>query len=96
MQDEIAAAIDRAITLNPSFVDAHFWAEFYYTYVRRDMERAVAANRRAAELDPQDLNILSRLAQVYIIFDRLDEAIERLGPPAPGSPPHGVLPGASG
>jgi serine/threonine protein kinase len=73
------AGIDRAIAINPSFVDAHFWAEFYYTYVERDFEKAVAANRRAAELDPLDLlNVSSRLAQVLIIFDRLDEAIERL------------------
>jgi len=72
------AGIDRAIAINPSFVDGYFWAEFYYTYVERDVEEAVAANRRAAELDPLDLNILSRLAQVHIIFGRLDEAIERL------------------
>jgi tetratricopeptide (TPR) repeat protein len=72
------AGIDRAIAINPSFVDAHFWAEFYYTYVERDVEKAVASNRRAAELDPLDLNILSRLTQVYIIFGRLDEAVERL------------------
>ncbi len=72
------ARIDRAIAINPSFVDAHFWAEFYYTYVERDFRQAVAVNRRAAELDPLDLNISSRLTQVWIIFDRLDEAIERL------------------
>jgi len=72
------AGIDRAIAINPSFVDAHFWAEFYYTYVERDFEKAVAANQRAAELDPLDLNVSSRLAQVLIIFDRIDEAIERL------------------
>jgi serine/threonine-protein kinase len=70
--------IDRAIAINPSFVDAHFWAEFYYTYVERDFERAVAANQRAGELDPLDLNVSSRLAQVMIIFGRVDEAIERL------------------
>jgi len=73
------ARIDRAIAISPSFVDAHFWAEFYYTYVERDFEKAVAANRRAAELDPLDLlNVSSRLAQVLLIFDRVDEAIERL------------------
>jgi serine/threonine-protein kinase len=71
-------SIDRAVAINPSFVDAHFWAEFYYTYVERDVEQAVAANRRAAELDPLDLNILSRLAQVHLIFGRIDEAVERL------------------
>jgi TolB-like protein/tRNA A-37 threonylcarbamoyl transferase component Bud32 len=72
------AGIDRAIAINPSFVDAHFWAEFYYTYIERDFEQAVAANLRAAELDPLDLNIASRLCQVLIIFERLDEAIERV------------------
>ena len=72
------AGIDRAIALSPSSVDAHFWAEFYYTYVERDFDKAVAANRRAAELDPLDLNVSSRLAQVLLLFDHLDEAIERL------------------
>jgi tetratricopeptide (TPR) repeat protein len=60
------------------FVDAHFWAEFYYTYVERDYAKAVAANRRASELDPLDLNVATRLAQVQIIFDRVDEAIALL------------------
>jgi serine/threonine-protein kinase len=72
------AGIDRAIAINPSFVDAHFWAEFYYTYVERSFEQAVAANRRAAECDPLDLNVSSRLSQVLIIFDHIDEAIEQL------------------
>jgi TolB-like protein len=72
------AGIDRAIALNPSFVDAHFWAEFYYTYVEHNLDEAVAANRRAADLDPLDLNLSSRLAQVLLIFGRVDEAIERL------------------
>lgn len=70
--------IDRATALNPSFVDAHFWAEFYYTYVERNLEGALAANRRAAELDPLNLDISARLAQVLIIFDRIDEAVDRL------------------
>jgi len=70
--------IDRAIALNPSHVDGHFWAEFYHTYVERDEEKALAANRRAAELDPLDLNIHSRLTQVRIIFGRIDEAIAHL------------------
>ena len=70
--------IDRAIATNPSFIDGHFWNEFYYTYVERDFEKAVEANRRAQELDPLDLNVASRLAQVLILFDQLDEAIERL------------------
>jgi len=72
------AGIDRAIALSPSSVDAHFWAEFYYTYVERDFDKAVAVNRQAAELDPLDLNVSSRLAQVFLLFDRFDEAIERL------------------
>ncbi len=72
------AGIDRAIAISPSSVDAHFWAEFYYTYVERNFEKAVAANRRAAELDPLDLSVSSRLAQVLLLFDHLDEAIERL------------------
>ena len=72
------AGIDRALAINPNFVDGHFWAEFYYTYVERDLEKAVAANGRAAELDPLDLNIASRLGQVLLLFDRVDEAIEQL------------------
>jgi eukaryotic-like serine/threonine-protein kinase len=70
--------IDRAIAINPNAVDAYFWAEFYHTYVERDFVRAVAANQRAAELDPLNLNVSARLAQVLIIFGRVDEAIARL------------------
>ncbi len=72
------AGIERAIALNPSSVDAHFWAEFYYTYVEHSLEKAVTANRQAAELDPLDLSIASRLGQVLIIFGRVDEAIDHL------------------
>jgi serine/threonine protein kinase/Tfp pilus assembly protein PilF len=72
------AGIERAIALNANSVDAYFWSEWYYTYVERAYDRAVAANRRAAELDPLDLNVASRLSQVMLIFDRVDEAIERL------------------
>ncbi len=72
------AGINRAVAINPSFVDAHFWEEFYYTYVERDFERAVAANQRAQALDPLDLNVSSRLAQVLLLFDRFEEAIDRL------------------
>ncbi len=72
------AGINRAVAINPSFVDAHFWEEFYYTYVERDIERAVAANQRAQALDPLDLNVSSRLAQVLLLFDRFEEAIDRL------------------
>jgi len=71
------AGLDRALAINPSFVDAHFWSEFYATYVERDVDKAVAANRRASELDPLDLNVSSRLVQVLLLFDRLDEAIAR-------------------
>jgi tetratricopeptide (TPR) repeat protein len=71
-------------------VDAHFWAEFYYTYVERDFEQAVAANRRAAELDPLDLNVTSRLGQVMLLFDRVDEAIEMLERILAADPDHMV------
>ncbi len=72
------AGIDRALAINPNFVDGHFWSEFYYTYVERDFDQAVAANRRAHELDPLDLNVSSRLAEVLLLFDHLEEAVERL------------------
>lgn len=49
-----------------------------YTYIERDFDKAVAANRRAAELDPLDPGISARLGQVLSIFGRADEAIEQL------------------
>jgi tetratricopeptide (TPR) repeat protein len=84
------AGIDRALAISPNFVDAHFWAEFYYSYVERDFEQAVAANRRATELDPLDLNVTSRLGQVFLLFDRFDEAIEVLEKILEAEPDHMV------
>jgi tetratricopeptide (TPR) repeat protein len=46
--------------------------------VERNFELAVAANRRAAELDPLDLNIRTRLTQVLLLFGHIDEAIDQL------------------
>jgi adenylate cyclase len=68
---------DRAIELNPNFLEAHLWTEFYWTYVEHDFEEAVAANRRAQRLSPLDTRVRGRLATVHYLFGKLEEA-ERL------------------
>ncbi len=68
---------DRAIELNPNFVEAHLWMEFYWTYVEHDFEEAVAANGRAQRLSPLDTRVRGRLATVHYLFGNLEEA-ERL------------------
>ena len=72
------AGIERALAIRPSFVDALVWLKFYYTYTERDFEKALDTNRRAAELDPLDLMVKTRIGMVLIIAGRVREAIDQL------------------
>jgi serine/threonine-protein kinase len=65
---------DRALQLNPNLADAYLWTEFYWTYVRRDLDRAVAANREAHRLSPLDPRADLRLGTVQMVFGNLEEA----------------------
>ncbi|MDX1395459.1 MAG: tetratricopeptide repeat protein [Gemmatimonadota bacterium] len=69
---------DRALALNPNYADAYLWSEFYWTYVARVFESALAATLRAQELSPLDPSIRGRRGNVYFLFGRVDEAIEYL------------------
>jgi serine/threonine-protein kinase len=69
--------IEHAIAANPNSADAHFWYEFYWTYVEHRFDEATAATRRAIELDPLTFSTKSRLAFVYYLFGHLDEGLEQ-------------------
>lgn len=65
---------DRALELNPNLADAYLWTEFYWTYVRRDLDSAIAANRQAQRLSPLDPRSDLRLGTVHMVFGNLEEA----------------------
>lgn len=66
--------IEMALELNPSMADAHRWAEFYWTYVARDHDRAMASLEAARALDPMDPRLPYREGTVAYIFGRYDRA----------------------
>jgi serine/threonine-protein kinase len=65
---------DRALELNPNLADAYLWTEFYWTYVRRDLDEAIAANREAHRLSPLDPRADLRLGTVQMVFGNLEDA----------------------
>jgi len=89
---EARRELERAIELGPSLADPHSWMEFYWTYVQRDEQRALAANARALELSPLDPAHRDRRATVLYIFGRYGEAEaafrEMLADGVPGPLPH--------
>ncbi len=66
----------RAIELNPSDSDAHFWHANYLTCIGK-FDEAIAEMRRAQELDPVSLVKITGLGQVLLIARRYDESIEQ-------------------
>ncbi len=89
---EARRELERAIALGPSLADPHSWMEFYWTYVQRDEDRALAANGRALELSPLDPAHRDRRATVLYIFERYAQAEvafrEMLADGVPGPLPH--------
>ena len=89
---EARRELERAIELGPSLADPHSWMEFYWTYVQRDGERALAANARALALSPLDPAHRDRRATVLYLFGRYAEAEaafrEMLAEGVPGPLPH--------
>ena len=75
---EARRELDRALELNPSYVDAHRWSEFYWTYVERDYDRAKQALADARALDPMDRRIDMREGTVEYLFGHYDVAESRL------------------
>jgi serine/threonine-protein kinase len=66
----------RALELNPSDSDAHYWYGYYLSFVGR-FDEAVAEIRRAQELDPVSLVRITGVAQVLLMARRYDDAIEQ-------------------
>jgi tetratricopeptide (TPR) repeat protein len=68
---------DEALRLNPNFVAAHMWDEFYWTYTQRDYDKGLAACERALQLDPLRLDLLDRRGTIHLLFGYFDLAIEQ-------------------
>lgn len=69
-------AFRRAIELNPSYPTAYHWYAYCLTATRRH-EEAIAAIRRAHELDPLSLIISTDVAEVHYYARQYDRAIEQ-------------------
>ncbi len=72
--DEMIAAIERALTLNPD--DHYAWHArgIYYGYVAPDAEQAVTSYQRASEIHPQAVESWNNLAMIYADLGHIDEA----------------------
>lgn len=66
----------RAIELNPSDSDAHYYYSYYFAFIGQ-FDNAIAEIRKAQELDPVSLAKLTGLAQVLVIARRYDEGLEQ-------------------
>ncbi|HEV8484041.1 MAG TPA: winged helix-turn-helix domain-containing protein [Blastocatellia bacterium] len=66
----------RAIEINPSDSDAHYFYSFYLAFMGQ-FDNAIAESRKAQELDPVSLVKLTGLAQVLLIARRYDESLEK-------------------
>ena len=72
--EEAKAGFDQALEINPNFADGYLWTEFYWTYIRRDFDEALRANREAHRLSPLDSRVDARLGTLKMIFGHLEEA----------------------
>lgn len=66
----------RAIELNPSDSDAHYYYSYYLAFMGQ-FDNAIGEIRKAQELDPVSLVKLTGLGQVLLMARRYDEAIEQ-------------------
>jgi len=70
---------ERAIALNPNYATAHQWyGNGYLLAIVERFDEAIAAGKRAQELDPFSLIVNSDLGQVYYFARRYDQAVEQL------------------
>jgi TolB-like protein/Tfp pilus assembly protein PilF len=72
--DGAKAGFDRALQLSPNLADAYLWTEFYWTYVHRNLEEALRANRKAQRLSPLDPRADLRLGTLQMVLGNLEEA----------------------
>jgi adenylate cyclase len=69
---------ERAIQLNPNYATAHHWFANGVLSALGQFDRAIAAGKRAVELDPLSLIINANLGEDYFYARRYDEAIAQL------------------
>jgi TolB-like protein len=67
------AEFDRAITLNPSYTQAHQWRSHYLIYVR-DFHTALAEAECARELDPLSVAITNEVGWAYFFMGQPERA----------------------
>jgi DNA-binding winged helix-turn-helix (wHTH) protein/TolB-like protein/Flp pilus assembly protein TadD len=65
----------RAIEINPSDSDAHYYYAYYFTFMGK-FDNGITEIRKALELDPVSLVKLTGVAQVLLMARHYDEAIE--------------------
>ena len=71
-----ASELDRALELNPSYATAHMWRATHHTALGR-FNDALAEVRRAIELDPLSMIILTDMGKDLYLARRYDEAIDQ-------------------
>jgi len=64
----------RAIEIRPDYPTAHHWFAYYWVAMGR-LDEAIAAARRAQQLDPQSVIISRDVCEMYNFAGRYDEAI---------------------
>jgi tetratricopeptide (TPR) repeat protein len=68
--------LDQALELNPSYATAHMWRATHHAAFGR-FDEALTEVRRAVELDPLSMIILTEEAKDLYLARRYDEAIEK-------------------
>jgi len=66
---------ERALGLNPNYINAHHWYSHYLIAVGR-MDESLTVSRRARELDPLDLEINVHLAWHFYFARDYDQVLE--------------------
>jgi adenylate cyclase len=70
------AELDRALELNPSYATAHFWRATHHMYLGQT-DNSLAEVRKAVELDPLSMIILTDAARDLYLARRYDDSIDQ-------------------
>jgi adenylate cyclase len=68
--------LDRALELNPSYATAHFWRATHYMELGQ-IDNSLTQVRKAVELDPLSMIILTDAARDLYLARRYDESIDQ-------------------
>jgi adenylate cyclase len=68
--------LDRALELNPSYATAHFWRATHYMALGR-IDESLTQVKKAVELDPLSMIILTDAARDLYLARRYDESIDQ-------------------